>query len=805
MVSPWFFRSLIVVSNLVVAGAATLVIVVLLLLPGLPNIETIRTLELKVPLRVYSSDGLLMGEYGSERRIPVRINDAPPALIAAVLSAEDDRYYEHVGIDYRGILRAIYVNIQSGAKAQGASTITMQVTRNFFLSKERTYIRKANEALLALRLEQLLTKDEILELYLNKIFLGHRAYGFGAAAVAYYGKPLDDLDLAQYAMLAALPKAPSRVNPVSNPEEALVRRNYILDRMLELGYISKQEHITATETPITAQLHLAEVELRAPYVAEYIRQQLYEKFGDELYEDGYRVYATVNSEDQKAAVRSLREGLISYDMRHGYRGPTRNWDLARLDTDKKRFDALKQLESSQEIVPVLVLGVLEDKAITVTKTAEQITIPWEQMKWARLHRNSRQLGPPLKSPHDVLRPGDMIYARPVDEGQWMLSQIPTVEGALIAVHPRDGAIKAMVGGFDYYLGKFNRATQAVRQLGSNIKPFVYSAALEAGFTGASLVSGAPVVVEDETTEILWRPENYSGKFYGQTRLRKALGLSLNLVSVRLIRGMGTEFAIDHISKFGFDKETLPIGLSLALGSAAATPLKVVSGYSVFANGGYEINPYIIDIVKDRDGKVVMRGQISKVCKSCLDGLFYPLAAEDQNKPLEAQFAKRVISSANVYIMNDMLREVVASGTARKAKSLKRSDLAGKTGTTNDFEDAWFSGFNADLAATVWVGFDNPSDLGQHEAGSKAALPIWIEFMKTALQDIPETPLQSPDNVVVAMVHPETGEAVDNGHPDALREVFIVGSEPKLSTMSPLAPDDSGDTTVSPQQTVDDLF
>ena len=557
MVSPWFFRSLIVVSNLVVAGAAALVIVVLLLLPGLPNIETIRTLELKVPLRVYSSDGLLMGEYGSERRIPVRINDAPPALIAAVLSAEDDRYYEHVGIDYKGILRAIYVNIQSGAKAQGASTITMQVTRNFFLTKERTYIRKANEALLALRLEQLLTKDEILELYLNKIFLGHRAYGFGAAAVAYYGKPLDDLDLAQYAMLAALPKAPSRVNPVSNPEEALVRRNYILDRMFELGYISKQEHITATETPVSAQLHLAEVELRAPYVAEYIRQQLYEKFGDELYEDGYSVYATVNSVDQKAAVRSLREGLINYDMRHGYRGPTRNWDLARLDTDKKRFDALKQLESSQEIVPVLVLEVHEDKAIAVTKTAEQITIPWEQMKWARLHRSSRQLGPPLKSPHDVLKPGDMIYVRPVDEGQWMLSQIPIVEGALIAVHPRNGEIKAMVGGFDYYLGKFNRATQAVRQMGSNIKPFVYSAALEAGFTGASLVSGAPVVVEDESTEILWRPENYSGKFYGQTRLRKALGLSLNLVSVRLIRGMGTEFAIDHISKFGFDKETLP--------------------------------------------------------------------------------------------------------------------------------------------------------------------------------------------------------------------------------------------------------
>ena len=799
-----FIHTLRFFCNLVVAGVVTAVIAVALLLPELPDINAIRTLELKIPLRIYSNDGLLMGEYGSERRTPVKVEDAPPEMIAAILAAEDDRYYDHVGIDYRGILRAIYVNIQSESRAQGASTITMQVARNYFLTRERTYIRKAKEALLALKLEQLLSKDEILELYLNKIFLGHRTYGFAAAAAAYYGKPLAELDISQYAMLAALPKSPSTVNPISNPEGARNRRDYILRRMNTLGYITKDEFNTAIESPLTAKLYLAEVQLKAPYVTEVVRQQVVDLFGESAYEEGYNVYATVSSRDQNAAVRALRRGLINYDLRHGYRGVLDNFDLATLNTDEKKIDVLRQFEASQDIVPVLIVDVTDERASAFTKSADQISIPWEQMEWARRYRTSREMGPKPQRPADVLKSGDIVFARQIEEGDWMLSQIPQVEGALISINSTDGAIKAMVGGFDYYMGKFNRATQADRQMGSNIKPFVYSAALESGFTAASMVSGAPVVVEDESTHLVWRPENYSGKFYGQVRLRKALGLSLNLVSVRLIRGMGPKFAIDHISRFGFDKETLPQGLSLALGSSQATPLDVAVGYAVFANGGYQVDPYIIDVIKDKNGKVVMRGKISEVCDSCL--YYEPDAVEQESAdPLNrVKLAPRVISSANAYIVHDMLRDVVQSGTARKAKSIKRSDLAGKTGTTNDFEDAWFSGFNSQLVTTVWVGFDQPSDLGRHEAGSKAALPIWIDYMAEALVGVPEEQIRLPDNVVAVKINGDTGQAVAAEDPNGMREVFILGSEPAPPVI--VAADmEFRDLPDAGQTSVDDLF
>ena len=777
MKSTIFIHSLRILCSLVVAVFVSLVIAIVVLLPELPDINTIRTLELKIPLRIYSNDGLLMGEYGSERRIPLKIEDAPPEMIAAILAAEDDRYFEHVGIDYRGILRAIYVNIQSDGRTQGASTITMQVARNYFLTPERTYIRKAKEALLALKLEQLLTKDEILELYLNKIFLGHRTYGFAAAAMAYYGKPLDELDNAQYAMLAALPKAPSRVNPITDPEGALVRRDYILQRMNQLGYISESDLDTAIASPLTAELHLAEVQLKAPYVIEAIRQQLVDMFGESAYEEGYRVYATVISRNQNAAVRALRKGLINYDLRHGFRGAVKNWDSANLETNEQKLDALKLIRSSQDIIPALITEVEDDQVTAFTKSAEQIVIPWEQMNWARRYETSRKLGPKPKIPADVVQPGNIVFTRQTDEGEWALSQIPNVDGALISMSPEDGAIKAMVGGFDFYRGEFNRATQAERQMGSNIKPFVYSAALEYGFTPASLVSGAPVVVEDQSTRIIWRPENYSGKFYGQVRLRRALGLSLNLVSVRLVRGIGPEFAINHISRFGFDEETLPHGLSLALGAAEATPLDVAAGYAIFANGGYQVDPYLIDTIKDRNGNVVMRGKISEVCDTCLVDEPESTEQEPLDAPGLVRPAERVISFANAYVMHDMLRDVVQSGTAKKAKSLKRTDLAGKTGTTNNFEDAWFSGFNSQLVTTVWVGFDNPSDLGRHEAGSRAALPIWIDYMAEALEGTPDSQLELPDNVVAMQIDPETGEAVAPEAPNSLREVFIVGSEP----------------------------
>ena len=773
-----------------VLSLAALTISVALLIPELPEIESIQTLKLKVPLRVYSNDGLLMAEYGSERRIPVRVEDAPPLLIAAVLAAEDDRYYQHSGIDYQGIVRAIFANLRTGSIAQGASTITMQVARNYYLSRERTYVRKAKEALLSIQLESYLSKDEILELYLNKIFLGHRAYGFGAAARAYYGKPLSELDLAQFAMLAALPKSPSRINPLTNPENARTRRNYILGRMLKLDYITKSEYEQATTSELTAAYHISEVELDAPYVAEYVRQAIYEKFGENAYEDGYQVFATVESKYQRAATRSLREGLITYDQRHGFRGALRNWDITLLDTEEKIFNVLKQLEPSREIIPVLILEVLEDHVNAVTKSAQKITIPWEHMQWARRYITVRQLGPKLNKPSDVVKVGDIVFARPVSEVDWELMQIPQAEGALIAIDPENGAIKAMAGGFDYYLNKFNRATQAVRQMGSNIKPFVYSAALDRGFTAASLVSGAPVVVADSSTNIVWRPENYSGKVFGPTRLRKALSLSLNLVSVRLMRGIGQEFTVDHVNKFGFDRETLPEGLALALGSATATPLDVVSGYSVIANGGYEIEPYVIEIVKNRHGVVVMRGKTVEVCNTCLP-------SEESEDPGElvdlptVRVAKRVISNANAYIMNNLLREVIDSGTARKAKVLGRPDLGGKTGTTNNFEDAWFSGFTSKLAATAWVGFDTPADLGRHESGSKAALPFWIDFMRVALENVPVKLPLKPDNILVTTVHSKTGAGVAEDDPQGLQEVFIVGSEPRFTAAYVQTEPDSG--------------
>ncbi|MDE0309787.1 MAG: penicillin-binding protein 1A [Acidiferrobacterales bacterium] len=801
-----FIHFIRIFCTLAVAAFASIVIAVGLLIPELPDINTIRTLELKIPLRVYSNDGLLMSEYGSERRVPQKIDDAPPEMIAAILAAEDDRYYEHVGIDYRGIVRAAYMNIQADARAQGASTITMQVARNYFLSSERTYIRKAKEALLALKIEQLLTKDEILELYLNKVFLGHRTYGFAAAAMTYYGKALDELDIAQYAMLAALPKAPSRINPIINPEGALTRRDYVLRRMNSLGYISQSEFDTAVASPVTAELHIAEVELKAPYVAETIRQQLLDQFGESVYEDGYSVYSTINSRDQNAAVQALRKGLVDYDRRHGYRGALTNQDLTNLETDVQKLAVLEPMEASQDIVPALITGVADDHVTAFTKSAQQIVIPWEHLKWARRYKTSRSMGAKPKLPGDVVQPGDVVFTRQTKDGAWALSQIPNVEGALISMSTQDGAIKAMVGGFDYYLGKFNRATQAKRQMGSNIKPFVYSAALEYGFTPASLVSGAPVVIEDQSTKVVWRPENYSGKFYGHVPLRKALGLSLNLVSVRLIRGIGPEFAIRHISRFGFDREILPEGLSLALGAAEATPMEVAAGYAVFANGGFQIEPYLIDTIKDRDGNVVMRGKISEVCDTCLFDDSESSEQEYSDMPGLIRPAPRAISTANAFVMHDMLRGVVQTGTARKAKSLNRSDLAGKTGTTNDFEDAWFSGFNPELVTTVWVGFDDPSDLGRHEAGSKAALPIWIDYMAEALVDIPDTELEMPDNVVAVQVDAETGKAVTPEESNGFREVFIVGSEPSPPEVAAISDlEFAGQRSLDNQTSPDDLF
>ena len=787
---------------------AAVIIPILLLIPSLPDMQTIRTktLELKVPLRIYSSDGLLMGEFGNERRTPTPIDETPKEMILAILMAEDDRYFDHVGVDSRGILRALYTNLRAGARAQGGSTITMQVARNFFLSNERTYLRKAREALLAIKIENYFSKEEILELYINKIFLGHRAYGFGAAAKVYYDKSLAELELPQYAMLAALPKAPSKVNPISNPELAKIRRDYILRRMYDFNFISETEYAESIEKPITAKLNISPVELNAPYVAEHIRRLLYDRFGQAAYENGYSVYTTVKSENQRAAVKALREGLIQYDMRRGYRGIIHHLDVSNADTDEKLHDALKQIDSSQEIVPVLIMEVNADSVRAVTKESAAVTIPWENMTVAKRIRTVNSLKNTEK-PGDFLKSGDIVYARPLNDetDNWMLMQIPEVQGALISVDPQNGGIQAMVGGFDYYQDKFNRATQARRQLGSNIKPFVYSAALENGFTPASMISGAPIVVENELTGTSWKPQNYGGKFTGQIPLRTALAKSLNLVSVRLARGIGINSTINHIAKFGFDRENLPNGLSVALGTPLVTPLKVASGYGVFANGGYEVEPYIIDLVKDSSDKVVMHGKTKEVCRSCVPEMLNT-GQEQQPGSSAVKYAERVLPSANAYVMTDMLQGVIQNGTGKKARSLNRRDLGGKTGTTNDFEDAWFSGFNSAIAATVWVGFDTPRNLGNNEHGAKVALPIWIDYMKIALDGVQDRENEPPDNIIKTTIDLQTGKAVAADHPNAIEEIFIFGTQPQLQVAAMTNKENTNTSALLPSDTsTDDLF
>ena len=799
-----FGRFILTLVALGLVSVTGLTLWALVLTSELPDIAAIQDLKLKVPLRIYSSDGLLIAEYGEERRVPVRIEDAPPLLIKAVLAAEDDRYYEHTGIDLQGIARAFLANIQAGSTVQGASTITMQVARNYFLSRERTYKRKATEALLALNIERHLTKDEILELYINKIFLGQRAYGFGAAAKAYYGKPLDELDLAQYAMLAALPKAPSSVNPLRNPEAARQRRDYVLGRMKNLDYIAAEEYRLALEQPLTAANRVAKVELVAPYVAEFVRQQIIDQYGESAYEDGYQIYTTVDSDSQIAARNSLRKGLVAYDRRHGYRGAVRSWDLDQLATEELKQAAISKVPRIANHVPMLVLDVQDEYATALTEDGETIDLHWEGMQWARPFVSPNRRGPEPKKPADVVTPGDIVYAVH-NEDSWSLSQVPLVEGALVAIDVNDGAIRALQGGMDYFSndGKFNRATQASRQLGSNIKPFIYSAAIDYGFTTADMVSAAPVVVEDDSSGIVWRPRNYSGRFFGELPLRQALSKSVNLVSVRLVREIGINETIDYLTRFGFDESAFPKGLSLALGSSQTTPLKVVSGYATFANGGYLIEPYIIDYIKDRFGKVIYQGRRTQVCPSCLEEPLLTNGSDNgQSDFTHSNIAPRVISSGNAYIMNNLLREVVQSGTARRAQALGRTDLAGKTGTTNNFEDAWFSGFNGSLAATVWVGFDAPDHLGQNESGARAALPIWIEFMETALEGVPEHDLLAPDNVITTIVNRNTGEPAAEG-PDTIQEVFLFGTrevaQPSLPAVEVTA--DQNDSVQPPNEDI----
>ena len=810
----------------------------------MPDAEGIRQIELKVPLRVYSSDGVLISEFGSERRIPIDYSETPKTLIDAVLASEDDNFFNHFGVDFTGLIRAALANFSSGRAGQGASTITMQVARNFYLSPEKTYSRKIKEILLSLRLEQVLEKEEILSLYLNKIFLGHRAYGFGAAAEVYYGKPLSELSLAQTAMLAGLPKAPSSFNPIRNPERAVIRRNYVLRRMADLEWITAEEYDIAKQESVTAKKHSRDTGLDAPHIAEMVRAQLIDQFGENAYWQGLNVYTTIETDKQIKAAEALRQGLKAYDKRHGYRGAVTNVDLdAAVDGEiagpEAYEDILSEFPDSREQTPALVISIVENEAggeATVwSRDSDLARIRFEDAKWASSYIDANRKGPAPKNINEVLSRGDVVYiqpkassADPQSQNQeskeltkdqeteddlvtvdWELTQLPQVSGSIISLNPQTGSIISLVGGYDFFLNKYNRATQSIRQPGSNIKPFIYSASLEKGFTPSSLISGAPIVLTDPAHGTRWRPENYSGKFFGPTRMRVALSKSMNLVSIRLLRSIGIPFAREYVARFGLDMNRFSNSLTMALGSGGVKPIEMISAYSVLANGGYKVKPYFIERIVNREGETIFRAPKPVFCDECIEEhLAKPeilkeiedlvaaqelekeqassieddtqqeetTEAEDPKPILIQEFptytAPRVMTQANNFLTVNMLKDVVTRGTARKALVLNRTDLAGKTGTTNDYVDAWFSGFNSQVVTTVWVGFDQPQSMGRGEAGSLAALPIWVDYMKVGLLDVPTDQTSFPTFAEPGYVNRITGERTDDEDPMAIDEIFI---------------------------------
>ncbi len=758
------------------------------LAPQLPDVESLREVQFQTPMRIFSSDHKLIAEFGEKRRTPVSYDSIPTDLVRAFQAAEDSRFFEHIGIDFKGLSRAAFQLVTSGHIQSGGSTITMQVAKNFFLSRERTFNRKFIEILLALRIERELTKEEIFELYINKIYLGQRAYGIEAAAGVYYGSSIQGLTLAQMATIAGLPKAPSTDNPIRNPQRAIERRNWILQRMHNLGYISDQAFEEASAAPATARYHGADIELNAPYVAEMVRSELFERFDEELYNEGYRVYTTLDSKLQNKATLALQHGLIDYSTRHGYRGPESQLDTAL--TAEAIAQKLESMTSYANLEPAIVT-LVEDKSIQASlKSGETVTLDWDGLKWARKYHSNNSMGALPRKAADILTPGDIIRLYK-DTESWTLSQLPQVQGAFVALDPKDGAIRALSGGFNFNLNKFNRATQAYRQPGSNFKPFIYAAALDNGFTPASMINDAPVVFHDASLGGDWRPQNSSQRFYGPTRLREGLFKSRNLVSIRLLRAVGIDTAIDYIQDFGFDPQRLPRNLSLSLGTADVTPLEIVTGYATLANGGYKVSPYFIQRIEDQHGNLLF--QARPACADCS-----PSHDTESGTPTEllSPSAPRIMDPRTAYLMYNMLQDVIRQGTATRARSLARADLAGKTGTTNDQKDAWFTGFNRDLVATAWVGFDQPAPLGRSEFGGTAALPIWIDFMETALDQAPENGPVQPDGIVRVKIDPATGMLAYPGQENAIFEVFRAEDVPARSAQNAAG---------NGQITTDDIF
>ena len=772
---------------------AAVLIISLYILPRLPDIEALKDIKMQVPLRIYSADMSLIAEYGEKRRTPIKIEELPDKLIKAFLASEDDRFYIHPGVDWQGLARATYSLIKTGTKKQGGSTITMQVARNFFLSHEKTYLRKLNEIFLAFKIERELNKKEILELYVNKIYLGQRAYGVEAAAQVYYGADVNSLNLAQIATIAGLPKAPSKSNPVTSPDRSLIRRNYVLQRMLELSYISEQEFEKAKNSPISATLHAPVPEIEAHYLAEMVRNNLIQKYGEDAYTNGLIVTTTIRNKNQKAANKALRDALLAYDKRHGYRGPEQFIDDIESKSEEDIIDILETFPILSNLYPGVIQNVNEKSVIAHVLNIGEIEIHWEGLKWARKYISENRRGPKLEKADELLRPGDIVRLLKTENNEWMLSQIPDVEGGLISISPNDGSVLALVGGFNYFKNKFNHVTQAKRQAGSGFKPFIYSAALEDGKTSATIINDAPVVFEDPGIEDEWRPENYSRKSHGPTRLREALIHSRNLVSIRLLHSIGIPFALNHIEKFGFDIERLPKNLSLALGSAELSPWELVRGYSVFANGGFLVEPYFINETKTYEDQIIFRANPLVVCNQCIGIQKQKSLTEEIDTPdekdesalsynndsfLNAIYSPRVVDARNIWIMNSITQDVIKHGTGRRALELQRNDLSGKTGTTNDQHDAWFSGFNSNIVTVSWVGFDKFKPLGIRETGGRAALPMWIDYMREALKEMPSSIMQRPKGLVTVRVDSKTGKITNADNPDAMFEVFRLENAPK---------------------------
>ncbi len=750
----------------------------LYLSPSLPSVESLRSIQLQIPLRVYSHDQKLIAEFGEMRRAPIAFADIPEDFIAALLSAEDDNFSQHHGVDFSSLLRAATQLLKTGQIQSGGSTITMQVAKNFFLTSERSFSRKITEILLALQIERELSKEEILELYVNKIYLGHRAYGIEAAAQVYYGKPIGELSLAQMAMIAGLPKAPSAFNPLVNPTRSKERRDWILGRMYRLGKIDQARYLAAIEEPIAASYHVPKPELSAPYIAEMARAEMVGRYGSEAYTEGFRVYVTVPSNLQESANRALHEGLRSYDQRHGYRGPE-----ARLaELPREQWPArLAQQRSLGGLEPALVTQVEQSGILVMLRNGEEQAVAWTSMQWARPFINSNSMGPVPRKPADIVQPGDIIRVKRLDDDRLVFAQLPAAQSALVTLDPANGAIRALVGGFSFEQSNYNRATQAKRQPGSSFKPFVYSAALDNGYTAASLVNDAPIVFQEAGMAEAWRPKNDNNTFLGPIRLREALYRSRNLVSIRLLQDLGINKTLSYIERFGFRREDLPGNLSLALGTANLTPMEIATGWAAFANGGYKIEPYLIERIDSRDGQ-----QLFVANPRSVPGLtpLLPSSGVPSSESVPPS-AEQIIDPRTSYILTSMLQDVITRGTGRRALALQRADLAGKTGTTNESKDSWFSGYNADLVTTVWSGFDQPASLGRNEYGGTVALPIWMSFMGEALKDRPQRLLPQPPGVVTLRVDPFSGRAATPGNPNAYFEVFkSEDTPPSMSEFDP---------------------